>query len=274
MQKDDLEVGASGSKEAFEFLVQQGESKVIVVQADIFESDQEIHKVVSAPGLPAAIHKFTKREIPCNHKIYTLEGLLSYINSDRCKKENRNGVVFIGKHEIVCDLAYQEDVSRIVRLPLDHSEEFMALVAISSFRGPKELWRLLTLRLSGCIPGELYTQIREVDVKASKSENIKIDCTGVTSGESSNRYTVKMADGVSEIRVDWDYKGRIFECFSEVSEIELRLELDLRSDGLKIALHPRDLERVLRESRLAMVAEISSQLPEHFEAFEGEYQGD
>lgn len=265
--------------EALQFLVELGAEKT----KEIFEGDGVEHHLING--------KLEELDRPLpnrSHTFRTLDGFIDYLQSDHAKKttintdddERGKDVVFVGSDSIRAQLLYQESTANEHRLNLnlEESEEFLALRKLFDGVSQKDLWRMLVTDLTGCINNSLLLAIGQLDVTEKNVQQTRIDTSGIEQREGSNGITIlypaQNGEGelIAPLKVDWDWTGRIWECFNQEAVVHLRLEIELEKNGLKFKFHPSRLELVMSGQRADIVETLRERLPkEQFDVFEGVY---
>lgn len=258
------------TRDALEYLASIGEDSKVVEIADNGES---IVVGVAQGGGGYDVALYPKPPIERKHYFRSLDGFMDFVNSDRSPT---NGVIFIGDDDVYADLAYGEHVRQCARLSLAHSNERKALDVLALGVTQKELWRLLVNELNGCVDPGIELIISSINVKTNQEASIQINRLGTESGESKRQVEITYPEakgGASAKRsipetIAWH--GRIFECFQEEFVIDLRVEV---SESLEFVLHPMRLERMEREARARLVAEIRTRIAaeKQWLIVEGEY---
>lgn len=283
--------------DAVAYLMRSGAEKPRVL--DVGETDLDVVKLVVAPDL-AELVTVPRREAGRTHTFYTLDGFLGYLNSAFCPDQGpgcerigkrtynqegkllaaaaassppraRAGVVFVDMNEVRADLAYGEHVKQTAVLELAETDAFLGLRRFARGVGVKDGWRLLVTDMDGTIAKDLAAGLSSLRVRAADRTDVDIDATGLSavSGASTIKVTWSGAkEGGEDFQTDWAWRGRIWRCFDQEFTVACRLELD-NSDGLKVYLHPRGLNEVLEQARVALAAVIGPALPKHMRAFEG-----
>jgi hypothetical protein len=228
---------------------------------------------VALNGKIAEVAKFTPKR---DHVFQTLDGLIAYLASAHCAKDD--GILFVGDDLIHADLQYQQRGTHRAKLPLVKSEEYKALERLMAGVPQKELWRLLLSKLDGCLPLELMLQASNIQIKGEYVSDTKIERTGLGNSNTAQvtRITYTAPDGkgtkTSDIGTNWAFMGRIWEAYDEQFEIPLTLEI--KTEDVKEPLfifHPRRLDKVLREAKLALVGELNERIVGAFTVHEGTY---
>lgn len=262
------ENNAAGSHQP---VTEHREEKITAI--DVFDNGDSVSMLVNN-GDKAELVNFVKPPKSRNHRFYTLEGLFSYINSIHC--QNQTGVLFVGQNEIDIDLAYGENkMDWSAKLLLLHAEEFSALMKLTRGVSQKELEVLLKTSLYDCIPPDLLLAISHISVSNKSDCDVKITPIGTTKASMSSGVNISFADKSgqslnSDLRLDWEYTGRIWECYQKSFTIKLRLDVSYdERNGLTFTFHPRRLSKVNMDAREDMIGFINEHIPSHFTVYEG-----
>jgi hypothetical protein len=122
----------------------------------------------------------------------------------------------------------------------------------------------------------LLLQISSIGIKAKDDREFTIRAAGLAQGQVRNALivsTLNPATGeqVSEIRTDWVFHVRLWECFETEYDIPTVLEIVPTDKGLMFLFHPKGLQDILRQARQDLVEHINAALPAQFKAYCGEY---
>lgn len=218
------------------------------------------------------IHTIKKDNPQRGHTFTSLEGFLSYLDSDRSGAGP--GVIFVGEASVKADLDYLSPVHQSVTLPLSFSEEYEALNGLMRGIGQKDLWRLLLTKLDGCIPVDLFMQISNIRVANESKADLQIERIGLgkVNAVSAIRvtYTTGKGSETADVGTEWVYEGRIWESYSKKFQIPLTMEVST-DGGLKFQFHPRKLETILRQARLELVGDVNAGVSARFTVHEGKF---
>lgn len=212
-----------------------------------------------------------------NHTFATLTGFVDYLNGLYC--DGAKGVVFIGRDGAYADLDYGACDKQRAVLRTDASSEYQAFQTLTAPCGvaQRDLFTLLNRELSGCVDAALMLEIRKIKLSAKAEQSVEIDVTGIESRGGSDVMTIQMgqpgqATTPTQMRVDWSWHGRIWECYDEEFTTPLRLQLST-ADGLRFIFHAPGHARVVRDARQKMVEHLRDRLADaqRFEVYEGSY---
>lgn len=254
-----------------EYLVNVGKNTPHTI--DLHDSGEIIVKLVVGKEGETEEHTFKKPPVERKHSFTSLEGFLDYLNSAHCKDDA--GPIFVGETDIQVDLAYGKHSIQSADVSLDLSEEYSALRRLFAGLGQKDLWRELISHLDGCIDKSLLLAIGQIKLRSNNESEVRIDTTGISDKFQKDMLQIaypdasKQGEHIATIQTDWLWMGRIWECFDREFDIRLRLEVAVTDKGLRFIFHPRRLEKILREARLALVEEIRNKIPEQFTVHEG-----
>lgn len=256
-------------KEALEYLIEVGEQRerVIPVHDD---GTNETKLIVHKDG-QSELKEFSKPPVERHHSFLSVDGFVDYLNSEHCKN---GGIIFVDSSGVKADLNYLTHGEQFVTLPLKDSEEYSALRNLMRGVDQPALWELLVTKLNDCISSDLLLAIGSMKVHRKSESESKINVTGIrdSKGVQSTIIQYQQKDGTpqeAEIKVDWTFKGRIWECFDKEFEIKLRLVISV-DDHIVFRFVPIRLDKVLLEARQALVKEIHNNLtPERFTVHEG-----
>lgn len=211
-----------------------------------------------------------------DHTLLTLASFIAFLNNPT---HNQNGAtVFVSSDMITADLAYQQAYGNTqdVSMALKYAEEFVALstaFAPSAVK-QKDIWRILATQCAGCFPDSLLLAVSNLNVKATRQNERKIDITGLTTG--GNAYNVNItsdaggghAAGVT-VPTEWEYEGRIYNCVPNLVKLKLRLELNESEGELLFTLHPIRLQTTLDTARDQIVQTLTEELNDNNHVFQG-----
>ena len=244
----------------------------------VFESESA--KNVSINGEIKRIEKPIERRY---HAFYTLDGFLSYLQSARSNPIDRigqpapNGIIFVEQEKVVADLDYLSEVPQRAVLPLEPSEEFMALMALANGVSQKQLWRLLVTKLADHLPVDLLMQISNITIKKESAEDLEISHGGLGQRGAADKIRIscagkKVGDSqITDLDTAWVWSGRLWEAISVEVQISLTLEVEADRE-LRFIFHPRQLVGMQRQSLLAIAKKLERELKgDRFTVHEGHY---
>lgn len=224
-------------------------------------------------------HVIQKVAEPAEHVFTSLEGYLSYLNSDRCAPER--GIIFVGQDSVAARLKYQNVADDMATLKLEHSEEFKGLIRLMGGVSHKDLWRLLNTHLFAALPIDLLLQVSNIKVAGKRDADIQISDVGQVDTKKGDSLRVvwsdPKADGgsrIAEIGKNWVWEGRIWGAFTKTFRVCLVLEID--AENVKFTFHAQQLETIMRNARLELVKELTEGVAKHadtarFTVHEGTY---
>lgn len=245
----------------------------------VHETERERFILIDkGPGRDPEVRTFKKEPFERSHAFATLDGLVDYLGSKNC--EGDGGVIFVGEEQILCDLRYGKPGVHRSTLALTESEEFLALGRLAEGVGQKQLWRLLTTKLFGCVSEELLLGISSLTLVAKQEAEADIQTLGLVKASGREElkivFPAKNGEGsqAAQIAKTWEFEVRIWECFPQTFKIETSLEVEkTKEGGLVFIFHPRRLETVCRIARLNLVAVLKSRVEaEKFTVHEGEFE--
>lgn len=195
------------------------------------------------------------------HSFRTVEGLVGYLNSRHCGGVE-NGIVFVGRKKVYANIAYHSNQSQGAFMLLDFAEGFLGLRRLFDGVGPKDLWRLLVTQMWGTIDPALGADVRAIRIDSGSSNEIEIDDLGIVARDGNQRtLNISYPDGKElknkQIRTEYQYEGRIFECMPNVYCITLRVEVLVSNGSLIFKFHPRQFESVMTQARQDIVNALS-----------------
>jgi len=244
-------------------------AKAEIVAEDAFAQHVAIN------GKVTAIQKIVSRR---RHLFMSRVGFIAYLNSEKSGKEP--GAIFVNDQSVYADLNYMGEVPQVANLPLTFAEEYAGLCTIIQGVSQKVLWREMLTRLSGCIDNGLLVQVSNLNIRQESGSNVKIEHLGLEQQKTDKGVRIAVDDQngkgslVAELDTKWTWTGRIWEAFEQTFSIELTMEVDISSGPLRFIFHPKRLETVKREARLALVEEIKNQISgERFAVYEGTHSG-
>lgn len=258
------------SAEEMRYLIEDVSKPQVV---PIFENSAEKTVLVASGDGKSEIKSYAKDRPVEKHQFHTLEGLVDYLRDVQDIEERT--VIFVGKAAVRADLAYKStQFADEAVIALRDSPEYAAFKALTQGVDQKELWRLLSTDLYGCVDPSLLMAISTLKKMVKSKDEIRIDPTGVVSHEGGLFHEIVCGEACQPVALAWTFSLPIFECFpGHRATIETRLEIDT-DGGIEFTFHPRQLERVLAEERLALVAclreRIAEQGIENVTVLEGE----
>lgn len=222
-----------------------------------------------------------------NHTFLDLESFLAFLQRPdvgrtgltahgKSDDPNQSGLVFVSPDKIEATLLYGHPLRHKATLPIKDSEEFAAILRLGDGVTQKELWRLLITALDAKVDPALLVQISSIGIRAKDDREFTIRPAGLTQGQARNALIVSTlnpttGEQVSEIRTDWVFHVRLWECFETEYDIPTVLEIVPTDNGLMFLFHPKGLQDILRQARQDLVEEINTALPSQFKAYCGEY---
>lgn len=228
-------------------------------------SDEEKEvKLVVHNGGKSEVMEFPKQERPRNHLFDTIDDFIQFL-----KTSITPGVIFINNDKITANLAYQVLTNKQYAIAtMMYSEEFKALMSLKSGVSQKLLWRLLSTVLNESIDPQLAMLVSSLNIKSLANSETKINIFGMDKVDAS--YEIVLELGVEKVKfpVDWEWTGRIWQCFPNVIEIPLRMEItaeeseNSRFASAKFLFHPVRLETILTEQRTEIAKHLRAALPE------------
>lgn len=264
---------------ALEYLVDLGKNSL---QTKTVHEHEDIAHVLIAqkPNEAPLLQQFSKPRTPRSHTFETDAGFLAFLNSDHCKNlsiggRESKGVVFTGAADkIVADLDYgiHPRIAQRAMLKLDATEEYIALTKLLNKNGltQRELWSLLVSELHNCIDPALLLAIGSIQMTKDEEKTAKIDVSGFSNRTERSGWSMTWGTDASKKTnsyFDWEWKGRIWNCFDYESIVALRLEIN-NDEGVRFIFHARRLQKVLIDARAALNAHIAAGLPEHFQCYQ------
>lgn len=264
--------------ELFDRIVRHAESRVRVVT--IQESPDERTDRVLVDGVATGID-FVHDAMPPkhSHQFDTLQGFISYLNSDHAAPElEETHIVFVGGEFATANMAYDSNYVHEASLPLHVSEEFDALQELTKGVSQKELWRALVTDLADSFPVSLRLAISNLAMTNTEGQQVKISDVGL-SEESAQRKAVIIfpsqkageTDTTKELDLDWTFVGRYRECFDHTIAVPIRIELMVeQGEPPMFIFHPLGLPTILRKYRQDLVEHLTAELDrERFTVHEG-----
>jgi len=216
---------------------------------------------------------YPKDPLKRNHIFTTLEGFTDYLTSKHCAEDS--GIIFVGGGDIVVDMRYGDLLPQRARLPLNHSEEYSSLINMMGGLKQKELWRELITAQDGCLPPDLLLAIGQIQTSITGEGSAEVDNVGMGGSSSSNTVSVTFPkiggkeQGTATIQVDWTWTGRVWSAFEHMSTLDLRLEIQQGETGLLFIFHPKRLDKMRDDTRLALVEHLKGAGLNNFTVHEG-----
>lgn len=205
------------------------------------------------------------------HVFHSLEATKTWLaDLGRQKVGDLPARVFVGEQNVNVEAAYHsnEVVSGLV--PLIHADEYRALQDSFRWQTQKDLWRLLSTRLSRNIGAPLRLQLSKIKVSDSRTGEVRINELGIAEGQGKNSIEITTPGGVglpehtTKFQVEWQYTGRVYECYKQEIRLDLILEADYLEGRLKFRFAPVNQETVLREYRDEFVDFVEETLTPEF----------
>lgn len=262
-------------KELVDRLLSAGRDSVTPVK--VHEDHERVHMLVpQGDGNVEMIQYFKPRAVR-SHVFASVDGFVDYLNGPWC--EGAKGVVFVGLNTVHADLDYGARDMQRAKLELAPATEYNAFLQLTSKEGitQKDLFTLLNSELTGCIDKTLFAAIRQIKLSSRAEHNVEIDVTGIESRGGSDVMTVQItepgkATEQNQLKLDWGWEGRIWECFNDQFKTPLRMQLSTER-VFRFVFHRPGHARVLRDARQQLVEHIRGQLKDagRFEVYEGAY---
>ena len=246
---------------------------------NIHEAKDIVYRALKNPDGSSHIEEYARDPVPRNHKFEALDGFLNYLKSDHCKDE---GVIFVSPDLIFADLEYGEYGQQNISLALTHSEEYNAFLSIchvdgdNYFMPQKEIWRKLISSLADTIDPAFLLQVQGIGLGQSNKAKFEIDNSGITSTKVAQKVSITVSQENKESKtapflIDWEWKGRIWECFNKEYNISFRVEVETDDSGIGFICHPKRKQTVLRRAREDIVDNLIKVVPKQFKVYEGQY---
>lgn len=232
------------------------EARASVAPRHIDNTDTE--NIVLVPGATRGTFDTIRipRNAPVRHHIATsLQGFIDFLNGPHCDKTTT--ATFVGIQEVNADLAYATHRNECAQLPLIHSPERAALVPLLNGVKAKELWRALVGPLAGHIDAALLGLVSSLKVVRNELDTVSIDAYGISSGGVEENVTINIGGEKAVIPLEWEFSGRLWDCWDAPIQVSLRLEVDT-DHGLIFRFHAPELSLTEQNHRLALVEEIRS----------------
>lgn len=259
--------------DAIQYLVETVDKNQRVV--DVHDDGDHVYKLFTWRG-GIEVKSFDKKPVSRNHTFTTLEGLLAYLNGPNCV--NDSGILFVGNEGVHVELAYRSQVPQMAYLSFTYSPEYRALQDLMHGVEHRKLWSLLNSDLYDTIDRSLLLAIGGIRLRANGDTSVKINDFGVVSRSEQSSITIEYADPsgkngmmVESIPTEWNWSGRVYTCFDELVNIQLRLEV-FNKNGLIFVFHSRNLLRVIDGLRNKLIKRIAGSVPKQFTVHEGEYE--
>lgn len=231
----------------------------------LFETTTGKDVLVQHSGGASEITSYANEVFERNHSFLSLEGLLSYLNSKHCEKDN--GVIFVNSSSVLAELRYGQSANdqHQATMRLVVTKEYRALERLSQGIDQMGLWRLLETDLYGCVDNSLASTIRTLALSSKDMSEVRISDSGITSKGGSSVIKLDYPSGKGEgsrtatLPLDWEFEIQMWDCFDKKKKIQTRIEVDL-DHGLHFIFHPRQVETSARQARLELVEAIKSGL--------------
>jgi len=150
-------------------------------------------------------------------------------------------------------------------MPLNPTPAYAALDLLMRGVNQKQLWRLLITDLHERISSELLLQVSKIRSNVRAGAEADIQVTGVTNRSEHSAFDLTFGSkdqptGTAAVGLDWDWTGRLWQCWDAEYAISLRLELEVDGNGLRFRFHPRALEDVLLRAREELSLKLQEEL--------------
>lgn len=246
-------------KEALEYL---NDMFVDAATPKMIHEDSHYRHMLFKDGAGETVVKAFDKKVPERlHRFLTLEGFLSYLNSEHT--EGTKSPIFVGEKSVCVPLRYRDVVQEIVTLNLVDSEEWVALMELQHGVLQKTLWRSLVTKLAGCVDPTLLMTIGALALTRKQGEGAIIDPFGITSTNAASETVVTFpaTGGAGEqkrsIANEWTFRVRRWECFPSLYAVTTTLEMSTDGGDIRFTFHPRRLKQVEQVGRADLVAEIT-----------------
>lgn len=250
--------------ELFGAIVRHAESRVRIVTVE--ESPNQKTNQVLVDGNKVG-DAFVIEAMPPKHvhQFGTLEGFMSYLNSEHAEPENdETHIIFVGGDFVTANMSYRSNIVHEASLPLHVSEEFNALMELTKGVSQKELWRALVTDLADSFPISLRLAISNLAMTNTEGRQVQISDVGLSEESAQRKATIIFpsqkageTDTTKELDLDWSFVGRFRECFDHVIKVPIRIELSVEQGEAPIfTFHPLGLPTIMREYRHVLVAHI------------------
>lgn len=220
--------------DAMEWLKKHCEDSQVGVEQihkDTFTGDETFLIKQGSHGKPE-VKRFSQEQPKRNHAFDTLAGFESYLLSEHCAKDK--GIIFVRHDQVVADLNYQQHGTHKATLRLIESEELMLIAS-------------------------------NLHAKGEDNSSVMIAATGLADERAAQSFRVSYKtqngeDRSENIKLDWDWKGRIWECYERPYVIKLKLQLRRTPQGIAFVFFPQRLERVLSTAVIELASTLRSDL--------------
>lgn len=261
-----MDANESGLKDALEYVVGLNDQQELF--QEIFDNGDSMTIGVKDTIGAVTLYDFPKPPLDMKHRFQTLEGLVDFLSSNHAKD---GGVVFVGEHSIIADYGYGGHTTKRATLRLEFSTEMQSLEKLMKGVQHKYLWQLLNAELDGYIDKSLALAVSQVRITGNTEQSVKIFDSGLSDESAQRHVSVVFADSqgkgehTAELKTEWEWNGRVWECFEDITKIDLRLELmeEAVGDGkrkLIYKFYPRRLMQILRDSRQRLVDYLADSL--------------
>lgn len=176
--------------------------------------------------------------------------------------------VFVGPNSVDARWNVATELPRdMATLPLVPCESWNALQQLVAGVGQKDLHKLLTTALHGCIPERLALQVAMLSHYVQSNCDVAISRTGLADVSVSERMSLRFTGGgedeTEEIGVEWTYTGPVWTCFEEPISVPLRMVISKEKDaGLRFEFAPIGSEALLLVYRRWLADAVGSGLAE------------
>lgn len=244
------------ARESLEYLVALGKD-VAQTRLLLEDSDSRTYLITNING-NTEIKTFQKEPPLINHKILTLKGFADYIN----KTDDSNTIIFVDENEILADFNVNKNHKYRAYCPLTPTKSFKCLQQLFSGAAQKQLWRMLVTELDGCFDPSLECYIGSIQFSESTEKKIEISNAGLINGTANRAQRINFQPTSNsniqsvDIPMNWLWKGKIWDCFDSVAEINLRLEIENDDGKLIFIFHPKSLEEMIRAQKELLVDQL------------------
>ena len=256
-----------GIPQALDLLIKTGVQLAIIQTLDLHQGEKERTVLVSHNG------KLVEKKLPNppnvrRPNIFTIAGLVQYINEQHGVPVPTRGAVFVSKTAIKYDPHFDSSVPSsptptrrdLALLLLDVSPEFGAMNELAKPLVQPALWELLATKLDGNLDHILRQTIQTIKVTAKEDSQVSIEELGAADASSSATLKVSFpsrgADREETLSQQYVWTGRIFQAWDKEYEITLTLFVEWEDKKITFRFVPTKLDDVIIQATDDIVAHL------------------
>lgn len=241
--------------------------KPVMASAGVASDTEEWYLQQLAPEVPAELVKVARRPVAVTSSHSGVQSFTDWV-SRRSGEAGPTPEVFVGKEAVQAKWNMDNHGPKdSAALPLVACESWKALQQLIAGVGQKELHKLLTTSLFGCIGERLALQISLLSHYVQQNCDVAIARTGLADVAISERLSLRFTGGgedqTEEIGVEWTYTGPVWTCYDAPISVPLRMVISKEKDaGLRFEFAPLGLEALMLAYRRGLADDVADGLGE------------